>query len=153
MPDTDQLPQEMEGGGSAQSQPGCVPAATTSGAEPSAAHTPGPWELSPTGNWIVGADSVIGDIVCDAPPTHFRKSCANWPANARLIAAAPDLLAALRPFAEASEHLHPALPDDGVTLDGIKVRYWRAAWAAIAKALGPSAQDTTGGQLGPGRTP
>jgi hypothetical protein len=51
----------------------------------------------------------------------------------------PAMLAALKPFADASEHLHPSTPDDGVTLDGIAVRHWRAAWAAIAKALGAEA--------------
>lgn len=44
------------------------------------------------------------------------------------------MLEALKPFAAASEHLHPANPDDGVTLDGIKVRHWRAAWSAVATA-------------------
>ena len=38
---------------------------------------------------------------------------------------------ALIPFAEACQHLHPALPDDGVTLDGIEVRHWRQAYALL----------------------
>ncbi len=38
---------------------------------------------------------------------------------------------ALTPFAEACQHLHPALPDDGVTLDGIEVRHWRQAYALL----------------------
>jgi hypothetical protein len=38
---------------------------------------------------------------------------------------------ALQPFADAAEHLHPAQPDDGLTLDGLKVSEWRAAWSAL----------------------
>lgn len=34
---------------------------------------------------------------------------------------------ALEPFADACQHLHPALPDDGLSLDGIEVREWRKA--------------------------
>lgn len=50
----------------------------------------------------------------------------------RLIASA--LLGALKPFADACIHLHPSQPDDGLTLDGIEVRQWRAAYAAVALA-------------------
>lgn len=57
-------------------------------------------------------------------------------ANARLIAAAPDLAEALRPFADAILHLHYTLPDDGLTLDGFKVSDIRRAYAALAKAHG-----------------
>jgi hypothetical protein len=38
---------------------------------------------------------------------------------------------ALEPFAEASNYLHPQLPDGGFTHDGIEVRHWRAARAAL----------------------
>lgn len=38
---------------------------------------------------------------------------------------------ALEPFAEASNYLHPSLPDAALTLDGIEVRHWRAARAAL----------------------
>lgn len=51
----------------------------------------------------------------------------------RAVAAEAALAAALKalePFAEASEHLHPYIADDGVTLDGIKVSAWREAWRA-----------------------
>jgi hypothetical protein len=44
------------------------------------------------------------------------------------------LLEALEPFAEAASHLHPSQPDDGLTLDGIEVRHWRAAAQAVAMA-------------------
>jgi hypothetical protein len=66
-----------------------------------------------------------------------RRLIARQLADAALRAAAPDLLEALRPFAEACGHLHPSQPDDGETLDGFKVRDFRAAAAAIAKATQP----------------
>jgi|GEM_PF-902820 len=52
-------------------------------------HTPGPWE-----HWgdlvSVAAPRIgAGNIICVEPPT--ERSAANWPANACLIAAAPDL--------------------------------------------------------------
>jgi|WetSurMetagenome_2_1015567.scaffolds.fasta_scaffold366731_2 hypothetical protein len=52
-----------------------------------AKHTPGPWETSSNakGQWdICGPDA--GDMIVDL------KDCENAEANARLIAAAPDLL-------------------------------------------------------------
>lgn len=39
---------------------------------------------------------------------------------------------ALEPFAEGASHLHPSLPDDGLTLDGIEVRHWRYAAQALS---------------------
>jgi hypothetical protein len=41
------------------------------------------------------------------------------------------LEAALKPFAEASNHLHPANSPKGLTLDGIAVKHWHAARAAL----------------------
>lgn len=38
---------------------------------------------------------------------------------------------ALEPFAEALAHLHPALPDDGVTMDGFEVADFRRAFEAL----------------------
>lgn len=42
---------------------------------------------------------------------------------------------ALKPFAEASEHLHPSHPDGGLTLDGIEAGQWRAAHRAYHEIL------------------
>ena len=47
-----------------------------------------------------------------------------------LEARVAELRAALEPFAEAAMELHPGIPDDGETLDGIEVRHWRRAWSA-----------------------
>lgn len=67
--------------------------------EAPAAHTPGPWLLSSSGVHV--RKTARGFNICDLndalPP-------GEWEANARLIAAAPELLAALRalvPDAEA----------------------------------------------------
>lgn len=73
------------------------------------AHTPGPWELQdPMGNeelWVVeqgrqpynwrciATVTIVGGEIGDITPTEGS-------ANARLIAAAPDLLAALEEIAE-----------------------------------------------------
>lgn len=97
-------------------------------------HTPGPFEVqdpmgSDVGFWIVQACSEAYEwsciaIVCrdeDRSGKHFITK-AEQKANAELFAAAPDLLAALRPFAE-----HP----DDWTVETVQ-----AAIAAIAKAGG-----------------
>lgn len=63
-------------------------------------HTPGPWAIrtSPitdTENWVYAINSPKngGDVICDPP--NMESSLYYWPANAKLIAAAPDLLEAL----------------------------------------------------------
>lgn len=95
-------------------------------------HTPGPWKFTEVLN-----NPLYSNLVCYTEWSPDRKSSVVAPtrtagsheANARLIAAAPDLL-------EALELLHriclqtPALanPDDREVID--------QAWAAIAKARG-----------------
>jgi len=97
-------------------------------------HTPGPWELDadPTATnpvWIIPTNGVKnGDYwsvcKCDGP---------NAKTNARLIAAAPDLLAALR--ALITEWDRPReIPADPDWCDAIVGQ----ARAAIAKAEGTS---------------
>lgn len=62
-------------------------------------HTPGPWQVV---GGTLATHSVITknppsghyDIICDAPE-YSETAMEQWPANAKLIAAAPDLLAAL----------------------------------------------------------
>lgn len=68
-----------------------------------AQHTPGPWRISEQSSTIIKRDfRFIGDeggeLVASAhgmDGSGFYVSCADAEANARLIAAAPDLLAAL----------------------------------------------------------
>lgn len=59
----------------------------------------------------------------DLPPT---------PAEAMRCPEVMALVEALRPFAEAAMHLHPAIQNDATTLDGIEAGQWRAAYAALA---------------------
>jgi hypothetical protein len=67
-------------------------------------HTPGPWRLERSvEEWIEAPE--CGDdanIVCEAP-WEGEASRKRWPANARLIAAAPDLLAALQELMQIRE--------------------------------------------------
>lgn len=58
--------------------------------------TPGPWEIGGALGESVWAPKARddGDYICEAPDAdQFETSYARWPANARLIVAAPDLLA------------------------------------------------------------
>lgn len=104
-----------------------------------AGHTPGPWtaySTAKTGSWAVA--QVDGPRICAMPHPHpkapIAKPLAAWhtdAANARLIAAAPDLLAALEETLSAIE----AFPASGLKVKpngGIA----KALRAAIAKARG-----------------
>lgn len=100
----------------------------------SATHTPGPWTVgqTPAGStycWlsVIGAD--------DQPVCHLCRNVGDVNAigggesgaNARLIAAAPELLAALRGF-------HPSV----IEAQGGPARAWEYAKHVIAKAEGRS---------------
>lgn len=111
-----------------------------------AKHAPGPWTI----------DFDRPDFELDHPGQHpcvyaGRKVVASvgnmepwvdvweeWRANARLIAAAPDLLEALKPFAAAASQYTNLdeldQPSHGKGM--IKQRHLHAALAAIAKATG-----------------
>ena len=86
-------------------------------------HTPGPWEITVDqyGNLDVTMEGA-GDMLADL------KGCPNAEANARLIAAAPDLLAAL----EALRGDLLRYPNDDARREAIV----NAAEAAIAAARG-----------------
>jgi len=94
-----------------------------------ASHTPGPWEISPFGS--VWAPSTKHDIVASMDRSKADDATLN--ANARLIAAAPDLLVALNAILAATDdsengqsiHIGP------ITL--------ATARAAISKATGQTA--------------
>lgn len=91
------------------------------------AHTPGPWSCGEKGNGAVGSvycDNSLGTrvaIVYGRGQEYTIFSRAEEEANARLIAAAPDLLNALTVLADACASM-------GIPVD--------AARAAIAKATG-----------------
>ena len=108
----------------------------------SAKHTPGPWRVRPNAaNWravcdaigcsaseaVLSEDTAVALVVASGPhpfgkvpPTKF---------NARLIAAAPDLLVAL-------QDLVALLPDPELDDDDVQKALVRNALAAIAKAEG-----------------
>ena len=91
------------------------------------AHTPGPWFAEDdNGSWSIHSDhDTLGG--CIAVAYSFRAE-----ANARLIAAAPDLLAALRLI------VHIADDPTAFALDGATLAVLHTARAAIAKAEVPS---------------
>ena len=92
-------------------------------------HTPGPWFLTPEGYGVYKGDSYgdRGDMVCTLPG--YGSDASTRIANARLIAAAPELLSALEDFCREC---------DGY-LDGNDGSPWGTLLkgrAAIAKATG-----------------
>jgi hypothetical protein len=98
-------------------------------------HTPGPWVVKPPGS-VVGHEAscaVKEPSASDWVATVQVSNVPEWEANARLIAAAPDLLAALDGIVVLAEfgwlHCHPGVRDENLA----RVR---AARAAIAKATG-----------------
>ncbi len=93
-----------------------------------ATHTPGPWLVSET--FAIGP---AGEVVACTPNNHPRRE-----ANARLIAAAPELLEALEGLLKDYIQVfsdHPAIEPDWNPEDSALVKRARAA---IAKAKGDS---------------
>ena len=97
-------------------------------------HTPGPWRAN--SSWIEG------------PKMALRVACVDWPrrgcapctkneaeANARLIAAAPDLLKAMKRLDRLYKGICMMVPDDEMAACQ---EVWAEADAAIAKAEGRS---------------
>ena len=83
-------------------------------------HTPGPWQVKSDDISVVGRRNVGAfDVVAHVAPRQ------NTHANARLIAAAPDLLAALKSLMEYMS------PDDYAWASRVQ-----DAYTAIAKAEG-----------------
>jgi type VI protein secretion system component VasF len=86
-------------------------------------HTPGPWSSDTDAYVVNNSDEVLADVFYveshspDLDPRLIRK------ANARLIAAAPELLAALQALVALPNKHRPE-------------EMWEAARAAIAKATG-----------------
>ena len=99
----------------------------------SAAHTPGPWTAGPsstgmTGRVIWSPEGVVVGDVCGTRLDELRGE--NRMANARLIAAAPDLYAAARKaFAEVSELWANGRYDGLETIEALR--------AALAKVEAP----------------
>lgn len=107
-------------------------------------HTPGPWyigkDFSDQGRHIYAAQKVRHEDGDEWHPliasTDDDERLIDWQANARLIAAAPDLLEALKEI--AADYADRFDLDDPSTNPGIKYTI-KQARAAIAKATGASA--------------
>lgn len=118
-----------------------VPVSGVVGGE-AAAFTAGPWtmgRMQRSSNFAKDTYAVHGDgtILCKVKGG-VTEDAAVAAANARLIAAAPDLLEALRALAERTlEYVGPEPDeDDGLECDAEMRALARSAEAAIAKATG-----------------
>ena len=94
-------------------------------------HTPGPWQIGPSqlGNISCVLKAGHGHI-CDRPYGN-GDGAKSWNANARLIAAAPDMLAACEQALERLEQHHRRLG-----MYGDDFRAVENLTAAIARAKG-----------------
>jgi hypothetical protein len=96
-------------------------------------HTPGPWEVSKP---LHHFDYTVINPKGDAEIGDWLVAGVRWEANARLIAAAPELLEVLEDLIEG--HLRWVDLGDGIRISGPSPGQWEAARAAIAKAKGQS---------------
>jgi hypothetical protein len=92
-------------------------------------HTPGPWRSNPL-KASIKIDSDVSGLVATIPLPAFIDDKRRH-ADARLIAAAPDLLAALKKTVGALWSINPATTSDGCYTDDPVEKQARAA---IAKA-------------------
>ena len=93
-------------------------------------HTPGPWVISANNPFLIRAgDSETGRHIAQAGPANYHPSFAIDEPNARLIAAAPELLEALEELRDLMQGvIEGDYAPDSFTL--------QVADAAIAKARG-----------------
>ena len=97
-------------------------------------HTPGPWEHTGPGDIVGKEDNGYGLGYVDVCSVYLRTVRGRTNANARLIAAAPELLDALQAMTEIAEMTIGWLPTPP-NADGPLIQ----ARAAIAKATGGKA--------------
>lgn len=98
-------------------------------------HTPGPWKIAEQGRFVCDTARFIRSET--EGTDHGAVACvALGSENARLIAAAPELLAALREMLDVqSRRQHPlGLPNEGISGDAASAA--SKARAAITKAEG-----------------
>lgn len=107
------------------------------------AHTPGPWRVDPRTDRIVADSMSVGKpVVLDVARTFPRRGKQETDANARLIAAAPEVSDALRKLINEVAGLGGFGPEIkaliGVTNWNVLEQRVHEARAAIAKAEGRS---------------
>jgi hypothetical protein len=123
--------------------------ATQNNSTPRSLHTSGPWCLDDRYPGKVYCDDALGSLVAECGPFRFTISERHKEvgANARLIAAAPELLEALRNLVtEIRAYSSPECDDEGA----IGAPELAAADAAIAKAAGaPSVPELRANQTQP----
>lgn len=112
--------------------PGSATDVATASANKNAPATSGPWKAGQ--ETVYSFTEKFGDIVCQRPDDDCEASLAHWPANAHLIAAAPDLLAALR--LALAELIEAPCRDNLAHSRCMKCAAEGAARTAIAKAEG-----------------
>ena len=99
-------------------------------------HTPGTWAYQPSqaeGHWIIGLHNDIPECIGLSDDGYMCVSGICSEADARLIAAAPDLLEALQSLLPMLDEWHDEFPDHVGDKEGPAID---AARAAIAKATG-----------------
>ena len=92
-------------------------------------HTPGPWLFSPVNDCAVAIVEGDGTSIFDVTVGSHTTGQSTLAANAALVAAAPDLLAALQHMVEMYQRYFNVMPVAWQTADDI-------ACAAIARATG-----------------
>jgi len=101
-------------------------------------HTPGPWHLSRSGQYVRKNDTA------DWPAwnvAEINTATEAWEANARLIAAAPDLLAACAALAALTRDLLKLVTAEQITQSGLERRMLTVSeqgFNALSKARGES---------------
>jgi hypothetical protein len=120
-----------------RSPPSTCPSDASCGAEPSAAHTPGPWVcgLNRHGNrYLVSGKKIVAGADWNSFGSPLFPPKDEAFANGRLMAAAPDMLAALILVTAGADDI-----SEYTTLSGdhvLRAVHLKMARAAIAKALG-----------------
>ena len=106
----------------------------------SAAHTPGPWRLEQTACLSVVADGHLGALAEVRSRLDYggmnSAVAATREANARLIAAAPEMLEILREVDEKNDGALQAMGADGVTPPAWFVEQCKKIKAVITKSTG-----------------
>lgn len=100
----------------------------------STGHTPGPWEVGQNSQktWVQGVGNLVGCHLRNCDRKHRNN-------NARLIAAAPELLAALLAMIEGDKEAIADADRFGIPFPDELLTSYHQACAAIHKATGEKA--------------